>query len=209
MAVHRSERNGVSTPRRCLPAPSCSLPWRRGVLWNCPANLLGYWLYDTFWLAQRPKFLLWPRPFSSARTQRVRIIAGARIDASFPFSPLRDFGDRLSMPIPRLSAHPSPQPCRDRIVNAPERSEADRARRNRAGLTVRNRAWHLDPAPTRPLAALQRVPWSVGLPLSDGNFALENRARNEVRNEARFATRNEVRNGARRWSTDAIIPRPT
>ena len=131
---------------------------------------LGYWLYDTFWLAQLPKFPFWPRLFSSAGTKRVRIIAGARIDASFPFSPLRGFGDRRTTPIPRLSAHPSPQPGRGRAVNAPERSEADRARRSRAGLTARNRAWH-GPTATPPIAALQRVPWSVGLPLSDGNFA--------------------------------------
>jgi hypothetical protein len=99
----------------------------RGTSRRICVETLGYWLYDTFWLAQLPKFPFWPRSFSSARTQRVRIIAGARIDASFPFSPLRVFGDRLSTPIPRLSVHPRPRPCRDRIVNAPERSEADRA----------------------------------------------------------------------------------
>ena len=41
MAVHRSERNGVCTSRRCIPAPSCSLPWRSEAPWNCPANLRG------------------------------------------------------------------------------------------------------------------------------------------------------------------------
>ncbi len=45
--------------------------------------------------------------------------------------------------------------------------------------------------------ALQRVPWSVALPLSNGNFCLKIRARNEVRNEARFETRNGVRFGGR------------
>lgn len=41
--------------------------------------------------------------------------------------------------------------------------------------------------------ALQRVPWSVALPLSDGNFGLEIR----VRMEARFGTRNGMRTKAR------------
>jgi len=59
---------------------------------------------------------------------------------------------------------------------------------------------------TMTVIALQRVPWSVRLPLSDRNFCLKNRVRNEVRTEARFETRNEVRNGARRWSTGALIP---
>lgn len=171
-----------------------------------PVEALGYWLYDTFWLAQHPKFPLLPRLFSSAGTKRVRIIAGARIDASFPFSPAERFHEKAGR-VERGNAHSAPQRTSQPSARPGRRRQCPGAKRSRQGAAQPRGLDGAEPrlalgpqAATRPLAALQRVPWSVGLPLSDGNFCLKNRARNEVRNEARFETRNEVRNGARRRS---------